>query len=64
MVEIALWVLVRQCLRGCLPDMEIPGCEVEAWEVERNDSEAGVDWRFTRPEARKRLHRLYPSIED
>jgi hypothetical protein len=57
MVEIELWVLVRQCLRGCLPDMEILGCEVEAWE-------AGVDWRFTRPEARKKLRRLYPSIED
>ena len=64
MVEIELSVLVRQCLRRCLPDMDILGCEVEAWEAERNDSEAGVDWRFTTPEARKKLRRLYPSIED
>lgn len=64
MVEIERSVLVRQCLRRCLPDMEILGCEVEAWEAERNDSEAGVDWRFTTPEARTKLRRLYPSIED
>jgi hypothetical protein len=60
MVEIELSVLVRQCL----PDMDILECEVEAWEAERNDSEAYVDWRFTTPEARKKLRRLYPSIDD
>jgi hypothetical protein len=64
MVEIEFSVLVKQCLRRCLPDMDILGCEVDAWEAERNDSEAGVDWRFTTPVVRKKLRRLYPSIED
>lgn len=64
MAEIELSVLVRQCLRRCLPDMETLGGELEAWEAERNGSEAGVDWRFTTPDARTKLRRLYPSIED
>lgn len=63
MVEIELSVLVRQCLRRCLPDMETLGGEAEAWEAERNRFGASVDWRFTTPNARTKLRRLYPSID-
>jgi hypothetical protein len=63
MVEIELSVLVRQCLRRCLPDMETLGGEAEAWEAESNRFGASVDWRFTTPNARTKLRRLYPSID-
>ena len=63
MVEIELSVLVRQCLKRRLPDIETLGREVEAWAAERNRLEASVEWRFTTPEARTKLRKLYPSIE-
>ncbi len=63
MVEIELSVLVRQCLRRRLADVETLGREVRAWEAERNRLEASVDWRFTTPDARTKLRKLYPSIE-
>jgi hypothetical protein len=35
-----------------------------AWADGRNDSEATVDWQFTTDDARIKLKRLYPKIED
>lgn len=63
MVEIELSVLVRQCLRRRLPGIEVLRREVAAWAEERNRQEASVDWRFTTPDARIKLRKLYPSIE-
>ncbi len=63
MVEIELSVLVRQCLKRRLPDVETLGREVRAWEAERNRLGASVDWRFTTDDARAKLRKLYPSIE-
>jgi DDE superfamily endonuclease len=64
MVEIELSVLVRQCLKRRLPDIEILSAEVEAWEKERNRSGASVDWRFSAEDARIKLRSLYPSTEE
>ncbi len=61
MVEIELSVLVRQCLKQRLPDIESLGTEVSAWEVQRNRMGASVDWRFTTENARIKLGSLYPS---
>ena len=61
MVEIELSVLVRQCLKRRLPDMETLDREVEAWQTERNRSGASVDWRFRTEDARIKLRSLYPS---
>ncbi len=61
MVEIELSVLVRQCLKRRLPDMETLEREVEAWQTERTRSGASVDWRFTTEDARIKLRSLYPS---
>src|SRR5215210_1868953 len=63
MVEIELSVLVRQCLKRRLPDIETLQREVEAWAAERNRLGASVDWRFTAEDARTKLRELYPSIE-
>ncbi len=61
MVEIELSVLVRQCLRRRLPDVETLGRETQAWCGERNRLGTSVDWRFTTDYARTKLRSLYPS---
>ena len=61
MVEIELSVLVRQCLKQRLPDVESLGTEVAAWEAQRNRVGASVNWRFTTEDARIKLGSLYPS---
>lgn len=61
MVEIELSVLVNQCLKRRIPDMPTLAYEVSAWEAERNERKATVNWRFNVGEARTKLARLYPS---
>ena len=61
MVEIELSVLVRQCLRGRLPDVKTLVRKAQAWCGERNRLGASVDWRFTTDDARTKLRSLYPS---
>jgi hypothetical protein len=34
--------------------------QVGAWEKERNNKEAVINWRFTTDDARMKLKRLYP----
>jgi hypothetical protein len=63
MVEIELSVLVRQCLKRRIPDIETLRCEAEAWCGERNRLATSVDWRFTTADARIKLRKLYPSID-
>ena len=38
--------------------------EIVAWEEDRNNLGNGVDWRFTTADARIKLKRLYPSIQN
>jgi hypothetical protein len=63
MAEIELSILSRQCLDRRLPDLDTVTREVAAWEQARNASAQGVNWRFTTPNARIKLKRLYPSIQ-
>ncbi len=62
--EIELSVLSRQCLRRRLPDRATLATEVAAWQQRRNAAGGTVDWRFTTADARIKLKRLYPSIEE
>lgn len=64
MAEIELSVLYRQCLKTRIPDQPSLIEKVAAWEKRRNASKATVQWRFTTADARIKLHKLYPSIED
>jgi hypothetical protein len=61
MVEVEISVLVRQCLKRRLPDIETLGWEAKAWCRERNRLGASVDWRFSTEDARIKLRSLYPS---
>lgn len=62
MAEIELSVLSRQCLDRRIADKTALSGEVAAWQKERNQAEATVDWRFTTSDARIKLKKLYPSI--
>ena len=64
MAEIELSVLSRQCLDRRLPDLGTLKTEVEAWQEKRNQEKTWIDWRFTTADARVKLHRLYPSINN
>ena len=64
MAEIELSVLSRQCLDQRIPDLDTLRSEVEAWEKRRNSVSSWIDWRFTTEDARIKLKRLYPLIQD
>jgi hypothetical protein len=62
--EIELSVLSRQCLDRRIESTDELWKELEAWEVERNDRQVGVNWRFTTADARIKLKRLYPATQN
>jgi hypothetical protein len=64
MAEIELSVLSRQCLDRRLPDGVELADEVAAWEAARNRADVRIDWRFTTTDARIKLKRLYPSVQE
>jgi len=60
--EIELSVLSRQCLDQRISDLPTLQTEVTAWQDRRDRQGGTVDWRFTTPDARIKLKRLYPVI--
>jgi len=61
--EIELNVLTGQCLKRRMDDIEFVRKEVLAWENNRNNKNAKVNWQFTTDDARIKLSRLYPTLE-
>ncbi len=64
MAEIELSVFSRQCLDRRIGDEETLKREIKKLESERNEAFAKIEWRFTTEDARRKLHRLYPSTSD
>jgi hypothetical protein len=63
MAETELSVLATQCLDRRIPHSTTLTREVAAWEHQRNAAQCRINWRFTTPDARIKLKRLYPSIQ-
>ena len=69
-VEIELSVLSRQCLERRISVSEAPlkedrrilEFEIAAWEKQRNQEEASVNWHFKATDARRKMGRLYPPV--
>lgn len=59
--EIELSVLMDQCLARRIGNAEMMTSEIAAWEQQRNEAHATIEWRFTNRDARNKLHRLYPA---
>ena len=60
MAEIEFSIFVRSCLKQRIPDEETLCREVNALELERNQAQAQINWRFGILDARTKLQRLYP----
>jgi len=64
MAEIELNVLTGQCLNRRIDDIGVVSKEARAWQEYRNNKNAKVNWQFTATDARIKLFRLYPTLED
>lgn len=64
MAEIEIGVMNRQCLDRRIDEKDFLTREVAAWDEDRNTKQTGVDWRFTTDDARIKLKRLYPTIQN
>ena len=64
MAEIELSVLSRQCLNRRVPDFETLEAEAMAWQQRRDEKGVKIDWRFDTEDARIKLKRLYPSLQE
>jgi hypothetical protein len=64
MAEIELSILSRQCLNRRIPDQGTLKKEVAAWQAQRNASARPMEWRFTNDDARVKLKKLYPTLEE
>lgn len=64
MAETELSILCRQCLDRRIDCKDKMIREVTAWEADRNRRQSKIDWQFTTADARIKLRRLYPSVQD
>jgi len=64
MAEIEMSVLSRQCLAERMDNMRRLEDQAMAWAGKRNAKGAKVDWRFTTDDARIKLKKLYPSLQE
>jgi hypothetical protein len=62
--ECELSVLARQCLSRRVCNIDTLAKEASAWERERNAKQVKIDWQFTSADARIKLRRLYPVIQE
>jgi transposase len=61
MAEIEIGILERQCLDRRLSDRAILTAEVDVWQQRRNADRRGIEWRFTRQDADRKMGRHYVS---
>ena len=64
MAEIELGILSRQCLSRRIDNIDDLRREAKAWETARDTAGSKVNWQFTTEDARIKLRRLYPSLEE
>ena len=61
MAEIEIGILSRQCLNRRISDRELLRREVDAWQIDRNEQQRTIEWKFTRQDADRKLGRHYVS---
>lgn len=64
MAEIELNVLIKQCLDRRIDTITEVQTETTAWENRRNNLKATINWQFTCGDARIKLRRLYPTLDN
>jgi hypothetical protein len=63
MAEIEFAALSKQCLARRIPEVETLRGEVLAWADRRNQEQKTVEWKFSQPDARQKLHRHYKNVQ-
>lgn len=64
MAEIEFSVLARQCLDRRIGDMETLAQEVVGWSAHRNQARQTTRWHFTKNDARRKLQKRYPLLQN
>lgn len=64
MAEIELNVLIGQCLNRRMGSLAEVQKAVSAWQIRRDNLNAKVNWQFTYQDARTKLRRLYPTLDE
>jgi len=64
MAEIELNVLTGQCLKRRIDNMATIKKECTAWQNHRNNLNSKINWQFTNKDARIKLKRLYPTLQN
>jgi hypothetical protein len=62
--ETEIRIMNGPCLDRRMESQGLIAREVAAWEEKRNAQQARIHWTFTLAAARRKLRKLYPSIED
>jgi recombinational DNA repair ATPase RecF len=62
--ETELSALSRQCLSRRIGTIDELTSEVAAWEAPRNAEQVRVQWSLTIDQARTKLHKVYPKIQN
>jgi len=60
MVEIEIGVLKGQCLDRRIESCDRLVAEIDAWQSQRNQSGARINWMFSTDKARTKMARAYP----
>lgn len=63
MAEIELSAFTKECLNRRIGTIEEVKKQSEAWYVDRNERQKGIDWQFSIGDARMKLKHLYPVIK-
>ena len=64
MAEIENSATSKQCLARPIPKKAMMREETGAWSNRRNEIGMSADWQFQTEDARGKLRRLYPTIDD
>jgi len=59
MAEIEIGIMDRQCTGQRIATVELLQTEVESWQQQRNAAKRGIEWRFTRQNADRKLSKHY-----
>ena len=59
MAEIEISVLSRQCLKSRIPSMAKLKPRVKSWQNNRNKEKIGINWSFTKKDAKNVFKKLY-----
>lgn len=63
MAEIELSAFTKECLNRRIGTIEEVKKQSDAWYVDRNERQKGIDWQFSIGDARMKLKHLYPIIK-